>query len=248
MQYVGRLVSDTMSIIARCGVLLILYWYVFQLNGGVVNGITYVVAAWSMFLYFAFSVLNLRSISRLIMQDVQSGNVELLFNKPVSYFTYRVWWQVGAGLYPFLIVSIFGTAILALIIGLPLPALTSLFLFSVLPVFIGASFLTLIVYSLVGFLAFWIEDVNPIFWIVDKGVMILGGSYLPVALMPALMYKLALYSPFGASQLLTHTVYNSWQSEWLLAIGIQVFWILVLGLILYKMYGRARKKLSVNGG
>ena len=70
--YPDRLIVDTFGIIARCGVLLVLYWYVFRLNGGAINNTTFVVAAWSMFFYFAFSVFRLRDISRAIMQDVQS--------------------------------------------------------------------------------------------------------------------------------------------------------------------------------
>ena len=54
MQYSGRLVLDTFSMIARCGVPLILYWYVFKLNNGLVDGTTYIVVAWSMFFYFVF--------------------------------------------------------------------------------------------------------------------------------------------------------------------------------------------------
>ena len=108
--------------------------------------------------------------------------------------------------------------------------------------------LSLLLYTLVGLLAFWIEDTNPVFWIVDKAVMILGGSYLPVALFPKFMYKLALYSPFGASQFITHTVYDTWQTNWYILIGIQIFWSLVIGSIVYILFAKARRKVSVNGG
>jgi ABC-2 type transport system permease protein len=97
-------------------------------------------------------------------------------------------------------------------------------------------------------MAFWIEDINPIFWMVDKMVMILGGSYLPVALFPSFMYKIALYSPFGASQFITHTVYESWKTNWFLLISIQIFWIVILSILAYIVFLKARKKVSVNGG
>jgi ABC-2 type transport system permease protein len=248
MQYPGRLIADTFALVARCGVLLILYWFVFNLKGGAVNGTPYIIVAWSMFFYFAFSTLRLRDISKSIMQDVQSGNVEVLFNKPVSYLGYRIWWQIGSGLYPFLVATILGSIALALIVGIPETMTLSIFLPTVFLVFIGASVLSLILYSIVGLLAFWIEEVNPVFWMVDKAVMILGGSYLPVALFPPFMYKLAIYSPFGASQFVTHTVYERWQSEWLMLVGIQGFWILVLALVVYIMFEKAKKKVSVNGG
>ncbi len=248
MQYPGRLIADTFALVARCGVLLILYWYVFKLKGGVINGTTYLVTAWSIFFYFAFSTLRLREISRSIMQDVQSGNVEVLFNKPVSYLLYRMWWQIGSGLYPFLVATILGSLALAFLIGVPKTMTIGIFLPTVFLVFIGASILSLVLYSIVGLLAFWIEEINPIFWMVDKAVMILGGSYLPVALFPPFMYRLARYSPFGASQFVTHSVYDTWQSEWYVLIAIQIIWVIILTLILSLMFTKARRKVSVNGG
>lgn len=246
--YPSRLIVDTCSIIARCGVLLILYWYVFRLNNGVINNTTYIVAAWSMFFYFAFSVFRLREISRAIMQDVQSGNVEILFSKPISYLSYRMWWQVGGGLYPFVVMSIVGSIVLAFIVGIPATMSLAIFVPTIILVVLLSTFLSLLLYTVVGLLAFWIEDINPVFWIVDKAVMILGGSYLPVALFPNFMYKIALWSPFGASQFITHTVYETWATDWIMKIGIQIFWILATAIISLIIFAKARKKISVNGG
>lgn len=248
IQYPGRLFADTSSIAARCGILLLLYAYVFKLNNGVIHGATFAVVAWSMFFYFAFSVLGLRGIARSIMKDVTSGYIEVWLSKPVTYLTYRAWWQIGSGIYPFLITTTTGALALIVTIGVPQTMNSMLFLFTFTLTFLGAVLLTLLVYGVVGLLAFWIEDVVPVFWVVDKAVMILGGSYLPVALFPDLMYKIALYSPFGASVFVSHTVYDSWVTVWPKLIGIQVFWILVLGLIVYAMFKSAVKKVSVNGG
>lgn len=248
IHYPERLIVDTLTVIARFGVLIILYAYVFKINGGTINNTTFVVVAWSMFFYFSFMILGLRNISKVIMQDVKSGNVEVLFSKPISYLFYRFWWQVGLGLYSFVIITIVGALALYLIIGFPVTFGTNVFLFTILFVFLGGAVLSLILYSIVGLLAFWIEDINPVFWIVDKAVMILGGSYLPVALFPPLMYKIALYSPFGASQFITHSVYDSWQSNWYELLGIQFLWIVILGIILYFLFKGAKKKVSVNGG
>ena len=248
IHYPGRLIVDTIALIARCGILLLLYWYVFKINNGVVNGVAYNVVAWSIFFYFAFSTLRLRDISRSIMRDVQSGNIEVFFNKPMSYLLYKTWWQIGSGLYSFLTVAIIGSISLFFIIGIPQTMTIGLFLPTLFLVFLGASVLTLLVYSLVGVLAFWIEDINPVFWLVDKAVMILGGSYLPIALFPAFLYKTALYSPFGASQFITHTVNESWKSNWYILITIQLFWIIISGIVLYFIYSKAKKRVSVNGG
>lgn len=247
-QYPARLIIDTFTVIGRCGVLLVLYWYVFKLNNDVINGTTFIFSAWSIFFYFSFSTLRLREISKLMMEDIQTGNVEILFSKPISYLSYRMWWQVGSGIYSFTVVTILTTAVLALLIGFPSTMTFGIFLPTLILTFIFASVLTLFLYSIIGLLSFWIEDINPVFWIVDKAVMILGGSYLPIALFPALMLKIALWSPFGASQFVTHTVYETWQTNWYQLIGIQLFWIVLLGLVVYFMFESAKQKVSVNGG
>jgi ABC-2 type transport system permease protein len=248
LHYPNRLVLDTFIMIARYGVLIILYWYVFRLRGGSIDNTTFAPVAWSMFMYFALMTLRLRDVSRLIMEDVRSGKIETLFSKPISYLNYRIWWQVGTGAYSFLVMTGLGAIVLALAVGIPSTMTAAAFIPTLLITFIGCCLLSLAIYLTVGLLAFWIEDINPVFWIIDKAVMILGGSYLPIAFFPPLMYKIAVYSPFGASQFVTHTVLESWRVDWPSMIGIQLAWIIVLGAAVWVIFTQARKKISVNGG
>jgi ABC-2 type transport system permease protein len=248
IHYPSRLYANIFIITSRLGVVLALYWYVFKLNGGVVNGVTFIVIAWSMFFYFTFSNFNLRRISRFIMEDVQSGNVEVFLNRPISYLFYKIWWTFGIGFFNYIFIGIFGFIVLALLIGIPESMTIGLFIPTLLVEIILASILTIIIYAIVGLFAFWIEDINPVFWIVDKFVMILGGSYLPVALFPDLMYKFAIYSPFGASMFVSHIVYDSWRVDWYRLMGIQIAWIVILGGLLIWLFKKAGEKVSVNGG
>jgi ABC-2 type transport system permease protein len=183
-----------------------------------------------------------------MMADIQSGNVEVFMNRPVSYLFYKIWWTVGMGLYNFVFIGIFGFIFLFLLIGVPESMTIGIFIPTLFIELILTSVLSIIIYGIVGLFAFWIEDINPIFWIVDKFVMILGGSYLPVALFPVLMYKFAIYSPFGASMFITHTVYDSWRIEYYKLIGIQLIWIIILGTFLIWLFNKAKNKVSVNGG
>jgi ABC-2 type transport system permease protein len=247
-QYRGRLFVDTASLTVRCGVLLVLYYYVFELKGGEVNNTPFILIAWSMLFYFIFMTFRLRDIARNIMHDVQSGTVEILFSKPISYIAYKMWWQIGSGMYSFLLGAVVGSAALISIVGIPHTMMIVPFIPSLLLALIGGIILTLLTYTTVGLLSFWIEEVSPIYWIVDKAVMILGGSYLPVALFPDLMYKFAVYSPFGASQFITHTVYESWHNNWYVLLSIQYLWILILTMVMIIMFKYAQQKVSVNGG
>lgn len=246
--YPGRLLADTVVVFARFGIVALLYRYVFELRGGEILGVSFQAVAWSMFFYFAFMVFGLRTVAREIMRDVQSGTVEVLFSKPVSYLWYRAMWQIGTGLYPFIFISVLGSVVLAYTIGIPATLATPLFLSTIGVVLILGIVLMLLLYISIGLLAFWMEDVNPVFWIVDKAVMILGGSYLPIALFPPLMYQIALWSPFGAAYFITHSVYASWATLWLKLISIQAFWIAILCIVVATLFAFARRKVSVNGG
>ncbi|MFA5000903.1 MAG: hypothetical protein WC531_01600 [Candidatus Paceibacterota bacterium] len=143
IQYPDRLFVDTIGVIARCGILLILYWYVFKLNNGVINGTTFLFAAWSIFFYFSFSVLRLRDISREIMKDIQTGNVEVLFSKPISYLSYRMWWQVGSGIYSFVVITLLTVVALIFIIGLPPTMTIGIFIPTLILTFLCGAILSL---------------------------------------------------------------------------------------------------------
>jgi ABC-2 type transport system permease protein len=248
MHYPSTLFASFIEVMTRCGVLLVLYSYVFHLRGGSINGTTFQTAAWSMFFYFIILILQLRYIAHLIMKDVQSGNIEVLFSKPISYLSYRMWWQAGSHTYTFVMTFAIIGAALALCVGIPPSMHTALFIPTWILTSILGCILTLIIFSIIGLLAFWMEDINPVRWIVDKTILILGGSYFPVTLFPPLLYMLSVCSPFGASYFVTYTVTDAWASRWPFFIGMQMLWIAILGCILYVLFQKVKVRISVNGG
>lgn len=246
--YRGRLVMDLFLVFARCGILLILYAYVFRLKGGVIGDANFAIVAWSIFFYFALATIGIRNIARVIMQDVRSGVIETIITKPVSYIFYRMMWQCGSGIGSFAVIGVCGSIVLNWWVGIPETMTIGIFLPTLGVVFVCCIFLQLIIYTMIGFAAFWIEDVNPIFWLVDKTMMILGGSYLPIALFPDFLHDMAMWSPFGAAMFVTHTVNATWQIQWHLLIPIQLVWIGIGACTLYLINQRAQRRLFINGG
>jgi ABC-2 type transport system permease protein len=241
-------IADAISLAVRCGLLLALYHYTFQVKGGTIAGQQYPVVAWSMFMYFIFMTLRLRNLDSLINQDIQSGNVEMFFNKPISYLVYRMWYQIGAGSASVVILAPLGIITMIAFVAAPAILTTGFFWLTLPMVVLGCTILSLLIYAIIGLTAFWIEDSTPVHWIVDKLIMILGGSYLPIAFFPPLMKSIAIYSPFGACQFITSMTADSWNTDAWKLIGIQWAWILVLMVGMIVMYKQARLKLSVNGG
>lgn len=246
--YPGQVVVELVALLSRCGLLLLIYAYVFKQRGGDINGNNFTLVAWSLFFYFCFSSLRLRNLPFEVINDIKTGAVETLFAKPIPYVQYKFFWQVGLGLFPFLVNLLFGITLLYFWIGFPSQFLDFNFWLSFSLALSGCFVLCGIIYSLVGLTAFWLEEASPVCWVIDKMIMVLGGSYLPVALFPEFMLWLAKYSPFGASQFITHSLTHYWSKHWLSYVSIQFFWIVVLGTSVLVVYKAAHRRLTVNGG
>jgi len=247
MQDNTNLILDVFNMFSRCLIVFLLYGYVFGLKGGVVNGVDYTTTMWSMFIYFCIMILNIRRIDKDIMNEVKSGNVETFVNKPYNYLTINFFKVIGKGLFSFLFISIIGSITMILLVGIPdvklcvfVPMFTTTFLLG--------QILGLLIYGLIGVLAFFIQNINPIHWVVDKFVMVLGGSYLPISMFPPFMKTLAFISPFGAINFATSTVYSSFTSEYLIRTALQIIWIIVFGLLLNIVYKKSLEKSMINGG
>lgn len=241
------IILDIFNMISRCLVVFLLYGYVFSINGGSINGADYVSSLWSMFIYFCIMTFNIRKIYKNIMDEVKSGNVEMFINKPVNYLFFNFCKVIGQGLFSFLIISIVGSILMCIFVGIPSLNL-GVFIPTLIISFILGQILCLLIYSVVGVFAFFIQDVRPVYWIVDKFVMILGGSYLPVSMFPLFMKYMAYLSPFGAINFSTSCVLPSWDNEFIYRIGLQIIWIIVFCFALSYFYRKALKKSMVNGG
>lgn len=248
VHYPGRVAADMLVVTVRFGVVSLLYAYVYMLNGGAIGGLGFAAAIWSIFFYFLLFMLQMRGLSRVIMQDVRSGAIEVLMNRPVSYLWYRMWWQFGSGLYTFVWIGLVGVFVLTLLVGVPAVMLTPLFALTFAGTFIGGLLLTVAMYTLIGLGTFWIEDIDPIYWIADKLAMMLGGAYIPIALMPSSLQAFASYSPFGATYMLTHATYPTWVHDWPVLMSVQLAWVIVLSGITLFVFNRAQRIMSVNGG
>ena len=247
MQDRTNLLLDIFNMVARCLVVFLLYAYIFKLSNGSINGVDYKTTMFSMFIYFCIMTFNLRNLDKIIMTEIKSGNVEMFLNKPVNYLLLSFLKVIGQGIYSFLFISILGSIIMILTLGVPNVDLI-IFIPTFIITFILGQILALFIYGIIGVSAFFIQDNRPIHWIVDKFVMILGGSYLPVSMFPSFMKLIAFISPFGAINFATSTVYSSWNNEFLIRIILQIIWIIISFLILRFMYYKAKIKAMINGG
>jgi ABC-2 type transport system permease protein len=119
----------------------------------------------------------------------------------------------------------------------------------IVPLGLVASGLLTILYLGIGLLAFWIEDVTPVYWVWQKLLFILGGLMLPLGLYPEVMQRIAALTPFpvilaGPASLILD---EQGVGPAVLA-GNLAIWCGVTALCVGWMFRRATETLAVNGG
>lgn len=110
--------------------------------------------------------------------------------------------------------------------------------------------LNFMVELVIGFLAFWLEDISSLINFIDISVFSLGGRLIPVFLFPDSIYSFAKFLPFRylfafpaeyISGQITHSELS--QSLW-----IMLFWLSFFSAISYVLWHRGVKNYSANGG
>ena len=248
LYYPNKALSEIFVAFIRVCVLLVLYSYAYQYFGKSVNGISLPVACWSIAIYFILLSVNARRIFREINDDIVSGKVETLVNKPIGYLAYKVSLQFGSNFLNGIITLLGACLILVVFIGVPVFVLTPLWILEVILLTILGLTLAYLIYIVVALAAFWLNNATPLYWITDKSILILGGSYIPVALFPDIIKTIARFSPFGASMFSTYIFYPNFVSDAPKLLAIQIGWILVAFFLVKVIYGAAERKLTVNGG
>jgi len=243
----NRILAQALVQIFRITILMLVYSFVYsQVN--VNSDVTLQVAVWSIAAYFCVLSIRFKNLFNDINYDIKSGNIEVILSRPLNYLGYRIVNQLGSDINSFLLPVVASFIILPIAIGFPQVTVTIPYLLGVLAVIILGLLVGALLYSLVGLAAFWLEDATPVYWIIDKGVLLLGGSYLPIAFYPEFMKLLVYYSPFGASMFVSHIFYSNFLNKLPFLLLAQIGWIVILLIVINIVYRRAYKQLTVNGG
>jgi ABC-2 type transport system permease protein len=191
-------------------------------------------------------ILSAPPVHTDLQESIRRGDVVCRIGRPVSY--------VGAA---------FAEALGLLAVRAPLlaatawacafaftgwmPSLTSLAW--TVPFGFAAAALITAMYLWIGLLAFWLEDVSPVFWVVQKLLFVFGGLMLPIELYPRAMQVTAAWTPFpamlaGPASFVLRQSGAGWltlaleQSAWGGATALAVWWA----------FRRASATLTINGG
>ena len=191
-------------------------------------------------------VLSKPRLSRSIATAVKDGSIAYLLNKPYNFLLYQASIGLGDSLMHLVFNLLFGGAITWWMVGPPPSAWGW-------PMVLAALVLGWLIdfcfMALIGLAAFVAEEVNAFEWIYQKILFILGGMLIPLDFFPDWLRQAAQALPFAA------TIYGPAklfiQPGWDRFAGLmltQVFWLALLGSLVFYLYSRSVRWLTINGG
>ncbi len=191
--------------------------------------------------------LSLPQLTRLIDQEVRSGQLAYLLGRPCSYVFYHYAQYLGGRLVRLVINAAVAFIVAMLFVGPPPFSWMGLLVWP-LVVFLAIS-IDFAVYFSIGLLAFWTEETTPFFLIVNRLALVLGGVLAPLEVLPQPIRGLAQVLPFsavlyGPARTLVH-----FELDHFIGLLVQQFITLAIGsLVLFVLYRIATRRVNINGG
>ena len=119
----------------------------------------------------------------------------------------------------------------------------------VIPFGLAASALTTALYLWIGLLAFWLQEVAPVYWMWQKLMFVLGGLMLPLDLYPPFVQRAAALTPFPVllAAPASFVLRTPLMSSEVLARNLLI-WSCATALAVSWIFRRATSALTINGG
>lgn len=100
-----------------------------------------------------------------------------------------------------------------------------------------------------GLLAFWLGDIAPVYWIWQKLSFVLGGLLLPLTYYPAVVNRVAVFTPFpallmGPASFMLDRPFFQMPA----LVGLLALWLVVGSAAATIVFERAARTLQLNGG
>ena len=191
-------------------------------------------------------LMSAPSIHIQIEDDIRRGDVAYQIARPASWLGARLAHGLGALAVRAPVMLVIACAAAWSLAG---PPRRPLGLGAAIAFGLVAAMVVTVFDAAIGVAAFWLGDVAPAYWIWQKLLFVLGGLLLPLQFYPALFVRIARLTPFpallaGPASLAT--------GEPLMPVAMLAptlaLWALAGWLIARAAFGRAVRRLQVNGG
>lgn len=245
--YFWNFLSKNLFFIFIMFIYLMLWRNIYGTKGSTVAGFTLNQMIW----YLVFTelvTLTRTDIHLQVNDDVKSGNIAYLLNKPYNYVAYCFSYFIGE-----LGIKLLTNGVIGIVIGLvfvgPLQSFNLAFLpFIFLSLILGC-IINFFIYISIALLSFWFEDNNAFFWIYSKLIFTLGGMLMPIEFFPNWLKNIAHFLPFSyVTYVPAKLAVNFSFYDFFRGFSVQLVYLMVFVLLSATMYRKGAKNLNVNGG
>jgi ABC-2 type transport system permease protein len=181
-----------------------------------------------------------------IQETIRGGDVIYRLGRPASFVLGEL--ATGLGLLAVRLPVLGLTAVVCAFwfTGMVPPPAT---LATVIPFGIAAAVLLTALHVWIGLLAFWMQDVSPVYWVFQKLLFVLGGMMLPLHLYPEVVQRTAALTPFPVLLAAPASfVFGAGMAAPAPLAACLALWSGVIALGLRWTFARAAAGLTINGG
>ena len=114
---------------------------------------------------------------------------------------------------------------------------------------LAAGIIAILFRMMIGLSAFWLQSVDPFFWIWEKLLFMLGGLMLPLAVYPQWIQTMARFTPFPAILGERSALVFHFNGEYIMSLltTLAIWCVLGVGMLMF-LYRRGLRILNVEGG
>lgn len=248
LQYILNILFRLINFVLLIFIFMNLWDYIYDNQNELINGYSKFQMIWYVIITeIIWGATDGRRYCKKISDDVKSGNIAYMINKPYNYIGYAISSHLGETTIKTIIAIIVGFLMGIIFLKdfpiLSIPSIIIVVFSGILAILINSLFVTFI-----GLISFIIEDSTPIFWLYSKMILILGVLF-PIEYFPGILAKIMRYSPiyvtcYGPAKLFVDFSYSS-------AIEIiisQLIYLVIALIMCYTLYRKGVKRLNVTGG
>lgn len=245
--YFWNFLSKNIFFVFIMFIYLMLWKNIYAQKGSTIAGLSINAMIWYL-IVTELITLSRTDIHLQVNEDVKSGNIAYLLNKPYNYVLYCFSYFVGE-----VSIKLLTNGIVGLFIGLIYAGTLENFNFAHSP-FI---FLSLIVgccihffiYITLALTSFWFEDNTAFFWIYSKLIFTLGGMLIPIELFPSWLQRVSKFLPFAyVTYVPARLVVDFSFSNFYKQFSVQLIYLGIFFILSMTLYKKGAKNLNVNGG
>ena len=205
-----------------------------------------------MIVYVTIAMLQqylIDSVSSAEMESrIQRGTVAGDLIRPVGLFPQMLAYDVGfvIGRIPLILVML---PFAALVGSLALPP-TGLATIGYLISLVLAYVLSVLVWMPIGLLGFWIINTTGIRFLMFSVIAFVSGQMVPLWFMPHALRTALEWLPFQGMAYAPLSIYvgETTGGEIWITLAVQAAWIVILGILVWRLWLRARRSVQIQGG